>query len=404
MTDAAVEKTKGVEKVDVLASSELASMKKEILTKYVNEQVKSEVTNFDVSAMKETFSLSEKELVELVSTWLLEQYDDDFKDMANADTQEWWDFMDKLYDKTIWGLTDTVDHAIQWVQTQIREKVYENLAETAWWDHLMTVIADLKHKTQEKFTSLIASSEEEVQVAYKQIAPPVVEEQKESEVIPESSSDISPSTVAAAGWAAIVWSQWHDTDTSSERIWIDVVDDWNDTTLWDELWNHIESMWAINTWKNSCWKAVRSILERFWIEWLPQSWAHWYRRDDADFLDRSHWLTWNGQPIKFIKVPIETAYDALPGAIVNFDQWAWSKARSQYGHVEIRWADGSFYHYKKAKLPWGSSQWNESKAKKDPEGYKNATKFTWYAFYPVLEENYSLADWHAEDAHEHGIV
>jgi len=159
----------------------------------------------------------------------------------------------------------------------------------------------------------------------------------------------------------------------------------NDTTLWDELWAELTKEWPIDTWKNSCGRAVRELLGRFGIEWLPLTGADGYKWDDGDFLWKTNWLTYCGNPMRFIKVEITSPYDALPGAIINYEKGVGTGKRREFGHVEIVGEDGQFYYYKKT----DKSGWSLTRTKEqihaNPQQFKKATAFTGYAFYPVLE-------------------
>jgi len=51
--------------------------------------------------------------------------------------------------------------------------------------------------------------------------------------------------------------------------------------------------------------------------------------------------------MRFIKVEITSPYDALPGAIINYEKGVGTGKRREFGHVEIVGEDGQFYYYKK---------------------------------------------------------
>lgn len=177
----------------------------------------------------------------------------------------------------------------------------------------------------------------------------------------------------------------------------------NNTTLGDELWSFIDDFYSSKHDKREkewyCGRWVKNILTAFGIEWLP--WANGKDRDESQLLESDRGFSHNGKVIKFVKVPIDTPYDAIQWAVVVYDEDATSgsatDARKKRWHVEIKWADDQFYSYYKSERAGGSAKLDhdantdQQLAQQDPQTYQQQTWFTGYAYYPVYAEDYDDA-------------
>lgn len=111
----------------------------------------------------------------------------------------------------------------------------------------------------------------------------------------------------------------------------------------NKLANYVERKWP--KWKPwYCWANVWNILLQYWIEDLPRSWRHWYRW--SEFLDNNP---------NFRKEYISNPSQAKPWWILVYDKEHWrSKARQNYGHVEIALNDWKYYYWTTKNHPWWS--------------------------------------------------
>lgn len=126
-----------------------------------------------------------------------------------------------------------------------------------------------------------------------------------------------------------------------------------------KLADFAERNWA-RTRTNLCWKWVWDTLLKYWIDWLPTSWRHWYKWED--FLDNNS---------NFEKVRLNHISEAKPWAILVYDKWYWlTYARRKYGHVEIKINDNKYFYWMFDSYPGWSVNANNQKS-----------WFTWYAYY-----------------------
>ena len=158
------------------------------------------------------------------------------------------------------------------------------------------------------------------------------------------------------------------------------------TRLSQKLSKFVTKKWPAATWTNSCGRAVGTILNRFWIRWLPQSWRDGYK--------------WNwfltARSRQFKRVRIFHPSQAPDGSIITFGKNAkyGTNIRKRKGHVEVR-ARGAYTSYYKSNQAAGSSLRSYAKAKRispsvaekrltsNPKEYKKVTAFDWYAFVPI---------------------
>lgn len=136
------------------------------------------------------------------------------------------------------------------------------------------------------------------------------------------------------------------------------------------LWDHVVKKWPANTWDDSCWAAVRELLESYWIKDLPQYGANgkeWER-------------ILNERPNQFVKMRINHPDEAYPWAILIYDGSGikWSEMNKKFGHVEIKWSDWNYYSFYKSEM----SAWSAKTTEKDPQQYADQTGFIGYAYYP----------------------
>lgn len=152
--------------------------------------------------------------------------------------------------------------------------------------------------------------------------------------------------------------------------------------LANKLWKFLADKWPINTWKNSCWEAVKNILRNFWIRWrMSWNWCDW-------------WEILDNKPNQFKKVPIKHPEDAKAGWILVYLEWAEnpkaSKKRKKYWHVEIKWMDNRYYSYYASQNPgWSARIRSKQKYEELKTNYKEYQRFTWfiwYVYYPTQKE------------------
>lgn len=148
------------------------------------------------------------------------------------------------------------------------------------------------------------------------------------------------------------------------------------TELASKLGDYVMSTSLPNTWSSSCGQAVGILLNRFWIESLPQSWRDGKNWDDILNPRVSNW--------QFKKVAIAHPDEASAGAILVYDGSGQlgSEANKNYGHVEIKWSDGKYYSY----YEWSRAGWSAANNTKNPEEYRKLTGFTGYAYYPLSKQ------------------
>jgi hypothetical protein len=144
------------------------------------------------------------------------------------------------------------------------------------------------------------------------------------------------------------------------------------TELATQLGDFVMSTNLPDTWSASCGKAVGILLNRFWIEELPQTGRDGKNWDDILEPRIKKW--------QFKKVPIAHPDEAWSWAVLIYDgSWVlWSDANKTYGHVEIKWSDGKYYSYYEG----SRAGWSAANAEKDPKKYADLTGFIWYAYYP----------------------
>jgi hypothetical protein len=113
---------------------------------------------------------------------------------------------------------------------------------------------------------------------------------------------------------------------------------------------------------NSCWASVGKMLAAFGIWWVPSSGRN--GENWNEFLDAL-------SPEQFIKIPIDDPSQARPGGILCYEDGGSGGAAVKWGHVEVKWTDGAYYHYLRSTQWWGSRG-------QDVEN----SHFTGYVYYP----------------------
>lgn len=145
----------------------------------------------------------------------------------------------------------------------------------------------------------------------------------------------------------------------------------------DSLWKFVKELKCAHTGNNSCWKAVRTLLERFWFKPSPRwNWNQWYgmMKNDSRF--------------KYVEV---NSLDEIPAWWILTFSWKWkinwkahwSKMNQKYWHVEIKWEGNKYHSFYESENPGGSAkapQFHNNFAK-----WKEATWFTW-VFVPVAKK------------------
>ena len=124
--------------------------------------------------------------------------------------------------------------------------------------------------------------------------------------------------------------------------------------------------------KNSCGASVWNALINMWFKWMPRNWRDGYKFEG--FL--------NDRPNQFKKVAVNNPWEVKEWWIIVYGKWArlWTSTRRNFGHVEIRWADGDFYSYYWSSKPAGSSK---AARYENKDQYKQDTWFIGYAYYPT---------------------
>lgn len=148
------------------------------------------------------------------------------------------------------------------------------------------------------------------------------------------------------------------------------------TELASKLGDYVMSTSLPDTGNNSCGAAVWLLLNRFWIEALPQNGRDGKNWDDI-LEPRIH--SW-----QFKKTAIKHPDEASAWAILVYDGSGQlgSEANKAYGHVEIKWSDGKYYSY----YEWQRAGWSAATMAKNPEEYQKLTWFTGFAYYPVSRQ------------------
>lgn len=142
--------------------------------------------------------------------------------------------------------------------------------------------------------------------------------------------------------------------------------EWRSTNLGD----HVVQRWPANLGDDSCWAAVRKLLQSYGITGLPETGANG-KNWESILNDR-----WS----QFFKMKISHPDQAYPGAILVYDGSGseWSPMNKLFGHVEIKWSDGKYYSY----YEWSRAGGSAATTEKDPKKYEELTGFIGYAYYP----------------------
>jgi hypothetical protein len=148
------------------------------------------------------------------------------------------------------------------------------------------------------------------------------------------------------------------------------------TELASQLGDYVMSTTLPETGSSSCGQAVGMLLNRFWIEALPQSGRDGKNWDDILEPRIKSW--------QFKKVAIKHPDEASAGAILVYDGSGQlgSDANKNYGHVEIKWSDWRYYSYYEG----NRAGWSAANSIIDPERYRELTGFTGYAYYPITKK------------------
>lgn len=142
--------------------------------------------------------------------------------------------------------------------------------------------------------------------------------------------------------------------------------EWRSANLWD----HVVQRGPVNLWANSCWAAVRKLLQSYGVAGLPENGAN---GKNWESILNERWS-------QFFKMKISHPDQSYPGAILVYD-WSgseWSSMNKQFGHVEIKWSNGKYYSY----YEWSRAGGSAATTEKDPKKYEELTGFIGYAYYP----------------------